>query len=268
MRIHSLARPGSILAAIVLAGASVVPVVAVGPATPAAAAGIATGAGAPAETAALQPLATNPNLIQQAYLKASNTDAGDTFGNSVAISGDTMVVGAPQEASPAKGVNGAQGGNSATYAGAAYVYVRTGTTWRQQAYLKASNTGAFDTFGSAVAISGNTIVIGARGEDSKATGVNGKQSDNSAAGAGAAYVFTRTGTTWRQQAYLKASNTNAGDAFGVAWPSSAARSSLGQTTKRVRRRASTTARPAMRHRTRALPMSSPGPGRRGASRPT
>jgi hypothetical protein len=120
------------------------------------------------------------------------------------------------ESSNATGVNGTQTDNSAGGAGSAYVFVRSGVTWSQQAYLKASNTELADTFGSAVAISGNTIVVGAQYEASNATGVNGNQTDNSASGAGAAYVFTSSGATWSQQAYLKASNTGAGDAFGLS----------------------------------------------------
>jgi hypothetical protein len=162
---------------------------------------------------AVYPLTIDP-LVQQAYLKASNTDSGDTFGNSVAMSGDTVVVGAPGERSNATGVNGNQGDNSALDAGAAYVFVRTSGVWVQQAYLKASNTDAGDSFGQSVAISGDTVVIGAPGERSNATGVNGNQGDNSALFAGAAYVFVRTGGVWVQQAYLKASNTGAGDSFG------------------------------------------------------
>ena len=127
---------------------------------------------------------------QQAYLKASNTGAGDAFGFSVAISGDTVVVGAVGEASNATGVNGNGGDNSADEAGAAYVFVRSGGSWTQQAYLKASNTGAGDQFGASVAIFGDTVVVGAYGEDSNATGVNGNEGDNSAADAGAAYVST------------------------------------------------------------------------------
>src|SRR5438105_1729696 len=73
----------------------------------------------------------------------------------------------------------------------------------QQAYVKASNTGITDNFGISVAISGDTVVIGAISEDSKAAGVNGDQTDNSALFAGAAYVFVRNGSTWTQQAYLK-----------------------------------------------------------------
>ena len=153
---------------------------------------------------------------QQAYLKASNTGAGDRFGQSVAISGDTLVIGAYGEASNATGINGNQNDDSAPQSGAAYVFVRSGTIWSQQAYLKASNTGAGDQFGYSAAISGDTVVIGADFEDSNATGINGNQNDNSTSSAGAAYVFVRSGTVWTQQAYLKASNTDAGDVFGYA----------------------------------------------------
>ena len=159
------------------------------------------------------PITVDP-VAQQAYLKASNTDANDRFGQSVAISGDTVVVGALRESSAAVGVDGDQSDNSAPLSGAVYVFVRTGSTWTQQAYLKASNTDTFDQFGYAVAISGDTIAVGAAGEESAATGVNGDQSDNSASFAGAAYIFLRTGNNWEQQAYLKASNTDTNDGFG------------------------------------------------------
>lgn len=141
---------------------------------------------------------------QQAYIKASNTGAGDQFGSSVAISGDTLVVGAWQERSNATGVNGDEANNSRSGAGAVYVFVRNGETWTQQAYLKASNTSTSDFFGASVAIDGESVVVGAFGEDSNATGVNGDQSDNSITLSGAAYVFARNGETWSQQAYLKA----------------------------------------------------------------
>jgi hypothetical protein len=111
-------------------------------------------------------------------------------------------------------VNGNQSDNSARASGAAYVFVRSGTDWSQQAYLKASNTGTmFAQFGFAVGISDDTIVVGALDEASNATGINGNQSDTSYGAAGAAYVFTRNGTNWMQQAYLKASNTFANDFF-------------------------------------------------------
>jgi hypothetical protein len=154
-------------------------------------------------------------IAQQAYLKASNTGVQDLFGFSVAISGDTIVVASSGEDSNAVGINGVQTNNSAEDSGAAYVFVRDGTNWIQQAYLKASNTGATDVFHS-VAISGDTVVVGASGESSNATGVNGNQSSNSAINSGAAYVFVRDGTNWIQQAYLKASNTGADDYFGFS----------------------------------------------------
>src|SRR6266568_2258439 len=155
-------------------------------------------------------------IAQQAYLKASNTGAGDAFGWSVAVSGDTVVVGAVVEDSNATGVNGNQANNSAGDSGAAYVFVRSGTNWAQQAYLKASSTGGGDAFGQSVAVSGDTVVVGAHFEDSNATGVNGNQANNSAGDSGAAYVFARSGTNWAQQAYLKASNTDADDQFGFS----------------------------------------------------
>ena len=129
-----------------------------------------------------------------------------------------MLIAARNESSGATGIDGDGTDNSATSAGAAYVFVRDGTdTWSQQAYLKASNTDSIDRFGFSIAISGDTAVVGARREDSGATGVNGDATDNSVSGAGAAYVFVRDGTgTWSQQAYLKASNTDSSDQFGFS----------------------------------------------------
>jgi hypothetical protein len=161
------------------------------------------------------PLTIDP-VAQQAYLKPSNTGGSDQFGSSVAVSGDTVVVGARREDSNATTVNGNGANDSAGNAGAAYVFVRNGTTWSQQAYLKASNAGAGDEFGTSVAISGDTIVVGATSEDSTAPGVNGNGADNSGSGCGAAYVFVRSGTTWSQQAYLKASLPQSGDDFGIS----------------------------------------------------
>jgi hypothetical protein len=153
---------------------------------------------------------------QQAYIKAPNTEALDRFGCAVALSGDTLVIGALGEDSGSTGVNGDWNNNGAVNSGAAYVYVRNGTTWSRQAYLKASNTAVTDYFGFAVSISGDTVVVGASAEDSSAAGVNGDQSNNGAGDSGAAYVFVRNGTTWTQQAYLKASNPDQLDHFGEA----------------------------------------------------
>ena len=145
---------------------------------------------------------------RQAYLKAENAEAGDFFGISVAVNGDTVVVGAFRENGNAAGD---PDDNSAPWAGAAYVFARNGTSWSQQAYLKAENAEADDWFGESVAVSGDTVVVGANGEDgNSASGPD----DNSAEGAGATYVFTRSDGTWSQQAYLKAANVGIGDVFG------------------------------------------------------
>jgi hypothetical protein len=154
---------------------------------------------------------------QQAYVKASNTDASDQFGFSVALDGDTLAVGANRESSNGTGVNGiGEADDSASQAGAVYVFTRSGGVWSQQAYVKASNTDASDHFGQSVALDGNTLVVGALDESSNGTGVNGgAESDDSVTSAGAVYVFTRSGGVWSQQAYVKASNNpDINDLFG------------------------------------------------------
>jgi drug/metabolite transporter superfamily protein YnfA len=155
---------------------------------------------------------------QEAYLKASNPDLWDAFGTALALSGQTIVVSSHNEGSSATGIDGDQSLNDAPLAGAAYVFTKTGGLWVQQAYLKASNTEAYDKFGDSLSMSGDLLVVGARGEDSAATRVDGDELNNSANEAGAAYLFHRVGTTWRQLAYLKAPNTDAGDWF--SWSSS------------------------------------------------
>jgi len=145
---------------------------------------------------------------QQALFKAGRSDSGMAFGGNVAVSGDTVAVGAYSE----DGWNGSI--EVAGSSGAVYVYTREGDVWTPQAFLKAPTFEANDWFGRGLAIDGDTLVAGAFGDDSAATGVNGSQADNSALNAGAAHVFTRSGTVWTHQAYLKASDTAAGDAFG------------------------------------------------------
>ena len=156
---------------------------------------------------------------QQAYLKASNTQSGDSFGWSISLSGDTLAVSAPQELSCATGINGNQADNGCLSAGAVYIFTRAGSTWSQQAYVKASNTEFHDLFGTSVSLSGNTLAVGASNEKSCATGINGNQLDNECggtlSGAGAVYIFTRSENVWTQQAYVKASNTRIGHAFGI-----------------------------------------------------
>ena len=105
----------------------------------------------------------------------------------MAISGDTVVLGAYLEDSSN------QENDNAHDSGAAYVFVRNGTKWTQQAYLKASNTRAGDWFGVNVAISGDTLVVSSVLEDSNATGVNGDAANNFATDSGAVYIFTGVG---------------------------------------------------------------------------
>ena len=157
---------------------------------------------------------------QEAYIKASNSDAGDYFGSSVSLSGDgkTLVVGAKEESSNANTIDGDGTDNSAANSGAVYVFYKASTTWVQQAYLKSSNSQANDEFGGYGAVdvsdNGNTIAVGALGDDSNEVGIGGSGSNNGANAAGSAYIFTRSGSTWQQSEYIKASNAGAGDNFG------------------------------------------------------
>ena len=169
-----------------------------------------------------------------AYIKASNTEADDEFGYSIALSGDgnTLGVGAYNESSAATGIDGNQADNSAMNSGAAYLFGRSGTTWSQTAYVKASNTDTADGFGAHMALSPDATMfaVGAPGEDSAATGVDGDQTDNTAANSGAIYVFGTANGAWRQTAYVKASNTDAGDelATPVLATTTLAASALGE----------------------------------------
>ncbi|WP_133493564.1 integrin [Alcanivorax sp. 24] len=155
---------------------------------------------------------------QQAYIKASNAEAGDRFGQSVSLAnqGNTLAV-ASYDDSNATTIGGDESDNSEDEAGAVYVFTRTGTSWTQQAYIKASNTDAGDHFGyvTALASDGNTLAVASTSESSSAKGIDGDESDNSASKSGAVYIFTRTGVAWAQQAYIKASNAEAGDFFGT-----------------------------------------------------
>ena len=169
---------------------------------------------------------TGANWQQEAYLKGSRSEGNDALGFSLSISGDgnTIVGGAGDEACLVAGINpqgcdtdkpaDASGGS----AGAAYVWVRNGTTWTEQAFIKPSNPQLQDWFAVNLAVSGdgNTLLVGASMEDSNARGINGDQQNNSATESGAAYLFTRSGTTWTQRAYMKADNADEFDEFGVS----------------------------------------------------
>jgi hypothetical protein len=164
--------------------------------------------------------------IQAGYVKAAIPIEGEQIGYSVALSGDgnTFAAGAPMNASSGSGVNidNPAPDDYASYgSGAVYVYGPTDNGWSQQGFIKASNTGLNDQFGSSVALSGdgNTLAVAAAFEDSASRGINGDGNDNSLDQSGAVYVFSRSGTLWSQQAYLKASNTGDpadGDTFGYS----------------------------------------------------
>ncbi|MEW8406338.1 MAG: FG-GAP repeat protein [Candidatus Thiodiazotropha taylori] len=147
-----------------------------------------------------------------------NTIVEELF-DSVDISGDgnTLVVGVTSDPSASRVIYGDESDTSAPFAGSAYVFVRSGNSWTQQAYLKASNADANDRFGATVSISrdGNYIAVGAGKEASNAVGINGNQNNNSASNAGAVYIFNRSEGLWTQQAYIKASDTVSNGYFGA-----------------------------------------------------
>ncbi|HEV3470553.1 MAG TPA: thrombospondin type 3 repeat-containing protein [Pyrinomonadaceae bacterium] len=145
---------------------------------------------------AVYPLTVDPLIAsEEAHLVAADAAADDFFGNSVAVSGDTAVVGAFVDDDPVRGAN----------TGAAYVFVRTGTTWALQQKLTAGDALAGDRFGSAVAIDGDTIAVGAMFADVGAAGNAGK-----------VYVFTRSGSTWTEQQQLTASDFKSSDNLGAS----------------------------------------------------
>lgn len=156
--------------------------------------------------------------FEDAYVKASNTGLEDSFGLSVAVSGDTMVVGVPFDDSDATVIDGDASNNARTDSGAAFVFVRVAGVWTQQAYLKADNAGQGDEFGGAVAIDGDRIVVGAELEDSIATGIDGDGNNDDLEDHGAAYIFDRTDGDWQQVAYLKGPDAGVvGGRFGDNW---------------------------------------------------
>ena len=129
---------------------------------------------------------------QRQKITSAPRGVGAQFGDAIAISGNTMVVGARYD------------GTTASQAGAAYVYIFSGGTWTQQAVLLASDGAVADKFGYSVAINGETIVVGAFNADAPLSNQ------------GAAYVFVRSGTAWTQQQKLTASDATADDQFGNA----------------------------------------------------
>ena len=155
-------------------------------------------------------------LALEAFVKSTNLGFSDYFGRAVAVSADgsTLAVGANYEDGGSTLVNGLYN-NDVGISGAVYVYRRVGGIWAFEAYIKASNTGASDEFGVALALSddGSTLAVGARDEDGTGSGV-GPVDDNGGTDCGAAYVYQRTGSTWAFETSIKASNTGNDDEFG------------------------------------------------------
>jgi hypothetical protein len=140
--------------------------------------------------------------LHVATLTASNGDPQDHFGFGLAVSrdGSTIAVGAPHEDS----ISGAApGDNSRTDAGAAYVFVRSGSAWIQQAYIKPVTTAQQGYFGVSLALSddGNTLAVG---------------QPATTTGAGSVHVFTRTGTSWGNEAVVTTNIRDTGDQFGAS----------------------------------------------------
>lgn len=135
---------------------------------------------------------TNWTLQQTLGAHDEEPNADDNYGQSVAISGDTLVVGAVTDST------------AAFVAGAAYVYVRDGTTWSLQQKLTAADPATFSGFGKSVDVTGDTAVVGAYGDD------------DAGYGTGAAYVFHRNGGVWTQQQKLTASDAAADASFGLS----------------------------------------------------
>jgi hypothetical protein len=153
---------------------------------------------------------------QTHYLKAPRATFGNYFGEALALSGDTLVAGAPYENGGSRGIDGDPNDLSRHWSGAAYVFARNPVgNWSQQAYLKADNADATDAFGQAVAISGDSIAVGAACESSKAQGIGGDETDNSTPCSGAVYIFRRDSSEqWHQEAYIKASDAGVNMGFG------------------------------------------------------
>jgi trimeric autotransporter adhesin len=143
--------------------------------------------------------------MQTAYLKAGRSDRVDCFGSDLAVWGDTIVVGSVFEDSAAAGIDGDQSNNEKTDSGAAYVFVRSGDSWVQQAFLKSDAPAENEFFGVSVALWGDTVAVGA----SRASPWS-----NTEPGQGRVHVFTRDADRWQRQAILTAPDGADGDLFG------------------------------------------------------
>jgi hypothetical protein len=151
---------------------------------------------------------------EEALLLPTQPELYDQFGTSVALHGDTLAVAAPHEDSSATGIDGDPSLDDKADSGAVYIFQRTDAGWSQAAYVKASNTGAYDEFGRSLALWQDTLAVGAPLEDSSSQGINGLQNDEGAVDSGAVYLFQRSAGAWTQTDYVKASDAAANRQFG------------------------------------------------------
>jgi hypothetical protein len=147
--------------------------------------------------------------VQEAFIKAGKPDTNDAFGFSVAMSGDTLVVGSPSEDGANGGQNGDESSNGASESGAVYIYVRSGSTWTREAYLKSNSPTASEFFGCSIAIDGDLLLVGA-------AGMNPYPNRNSTSRSGAVYVFKRNGGQWKQEKVIESPEPVAGNLFGYS----------------------------------------------------
>ena len=147
---------------------------------------------------------------EDAFLKAMYPETNDTFGYSVAISGDTIAVGATSEDGAVAGVDGDQTNNGTSESGAVYIFVREGTTWRQQAYIKSDRPEALNYFGGAVVLDGDTLLVGEPRSTPYPTNNN-----NAAARPGVVHVYTRSQGEWSHRARIDSPSSEP-DLFGYS----------------------------------------------------
>jgi hypothetical protein len=174
-------------------------------------------------------------------LHAANDQNTARFGFAIAVDGDTLAVGAFFDSHGERGINPEPVADMVDYSGAAYVFREVATgKWNQEAYIKADNAEGSDLFGIAVGLESDTLVVGAPIERASMPMPNAtsdwlrQSTDNTKQGAGAVYVYRRTGTDWKLHAYLKAPKPQSGASFGASLALHDGRLLVGALTEGVR----------------------------------
>jgi hypothetical protein len=191
-----------------------------GPADPANVSGYGTALALDGDTLAISDrlpgsvhILRGPAWNEEKVIRPANVEIGDSFGATIALKGDLLIVGARDDSSTGAGVFGTSvpTDNNSLYSGAVYVFRSDGGAWNLDSFIKAPNSDAYDKFGYVVAFDGQTLVVGVPDEASGSQ----LQSDNSAPSAGAVYTFVRENGTWRQEAYLKSPAPGTNMYFGA-----------------------------------------------------